>query len=73
MAAMLPVATPVPMATPPHMARVTVCVVTVDPALIHMSIPNDEPMLDDVEGRRRRHWRLDLHPGALLRLLPLGL
>jgi hypothetical protein len=37
------------MATPPHMAPVTVGGVTVDPALLHMSIPDDEPVLDDVE------------------------
>ncbi len=44
-----PVATRVPMATPPRMARVTVGGVSVDPALRHMSSPDDEPMLDDVE------------------------
>jgi hypothetical protein len=44
-----PVATRAPMATPPHMAPVTVDSVTADPALLHMSIPDDEPMLDDVE------------------------
>ncbi len=31
------------------MAPVTVGGVTVDPAPLHMSIPDDEPMLDDVE------------------------
>jgi hypothetical protein len=49
-AAVAPVATRAPMATPPpHMAPVTVGGVTVDPALLHMSSPDDEPMLGDVE------------------------
>ncbi len=48
-AAAAPVAMRAPMATPPHMAPVTVGGVTVDPALLHMCIPDDEPMLDDVE------------------------
>jgi hypothetical protein len=66
-----PVATRAPMAKPPHMARVTVGGVTVDPALRHMSSPDDEPMLDGVEvteeeasaleratsGTSAWHWR----------------
>ncbi len=45
---------------------VTVGGVTVDPALLHMNIPDDEPMLDDVEVTEEEASVLEselVHPG----------
>ncbi len=60
-----PVATRAPMAMPPHMAPVTVGGVTMDPALLHMSIPDDEPMLDDVEVTKEEASALESELGHL--------